>query len=271
MPTAPEPHLQTSDPTLPLAGKRVVVTRARAQAAPLVALLRAAGAEPVEFPAICIEPAAGYQALDEALGRLQRYDWVIFTSANTVAQVERRLQLLGLSWQALHGRSVAAIGPKTARELEARGVAVAYMPGEYVSTAIAAGLPMQAGQRVLLPRADIADKRLVEGLRARGALVDELVAYRTTLPLDQAGDLRARLQAGEVDAVTFASSSTVRNLCALLGDEAPRLLDRPVIACIGPVTATTARACGLDPRVVAHEYTIEGLVAALARHFASSQ
>jgi uroporphyrinogen III methyltransferase / synthase len=253
----------------PLQGKRVLVTRARAQAEPLSAVLRAAGAVPVEFPAIRIEPAADYTALDDALRAVQRYDWAIFTSVNTVTHVERRLQSLGLSWQALQHTAVAAIGPKTAEELRARGVAVSYMPGEYVSTALATGLPLEAGQRVLLARADIADKRLVEGLRARGATVDEFVAYRTTLQRAGAGDLRARLAAPEIDAVTFASSSTVRNLCATLGDDAAALLAHTVVACIGPVTAETARACGLEPRVVARAYTIEGLVAALEAFFAA--
>ena len=253
----------------PLQGKRVLVTRAHEQAEPLSALLRAAGAVPVEFPAIRIEPAADHAALDDALRAAQRYDWAIFTSVNAIAHVERRLQGLGLSWQALQHTAVAAIGPKTAHELRRRGVAVSYMPAEYVSTAIAAGLPLGAGQRVLLARADIADKRLVEGLRARGARVDEFVAYRTTLQREGAGDLRARLAAHGLDAVTFASSSTVRNLCAALGDDAAALLAHTVVACIGPVTAETARACGLEPRVVARAYTIEGLVAALEAFFAA--
>src|SRR5256885_12820098 len=139
----------------PLQGKRVLVTRAREQAEPLSALLRAAGAVPVEFPAIRIEPAADYTALDAALRAVQRYDWAIFTSVNTVAHVERRLQSLGLSWQALRHTAVAAIGPKTAEELRAHGVAVSYMPGEYVSAALATGLPLEAGRPVLLGRGDI--------------------------------------------------------------------------------------------------------------------
>lgn len=251
----------------PLAGKRVLVTRARAQAGPLVELLRAAGAVPLEFPAIRVEPADGYEALDEALSALWRYDWMIFTSANTVAHVEQRLRHLGLTWQAMAGVRVAAIGPKTAAALRARGAEVAYVPAEYVSTAVAAGLPIQAGQRVLLPRADIADKRLVEGLRARGATVDEHVAYRTTLPDAGTDDLRACLASGEVDAVTFTSASTVRNFCAILGDVVAAMPARTVTACIGPITAATARECGLEPRVVAREYTIEGLVTALAEYF----
>ena len=99
--------------------------------------------------------------------------------------------------------------------------------------------------------------------------MDEFVAYRTTLQRAGTGDLRARLAAQEIDAVTFASSSTVRNLCAALGDDAAALLAHTVVACIGPVTAATAQACGLEPRVVARAYTIEGLVAALEAFFAA--
>ncbi len=254
-------------PARPLAGRRVLVTRAAAQAAPLVALLRAAGAEPIECPVIQIEPADGYAGLDAALRRAASYDWLVVTSVNTVEHVQRRLDQLGLDWGAFAGCGVAAIGPKTAAALRERGVAIAYMPRDYVSTAIAAGLPLRSGQRVLLPRADIADKRLVEGLRARGAVADEFVAYRTVAPAHGLVELRGLLAAGAIDAVTFTSASTVRNLCAALGDDAAGLLGRTVVACIGPVSAATARECGLQPAVVAAEYTIDGLVAALVKHF----
>lgn len=252
----------------PLAGRRVLVTRPRAQSGTLLDLLRRAGAKPVEYPAIAIEPADDYSALDAALRTLHTYDWMIFTSVNTITQIERRWRYLDLSWAALDGLAVAAIGPKTAAALRERGVAVAFMPHEYMGTAIAAGLPLQPGQRVLLARADIADRHLAEGLRARGAVVDEFVAYRTVPAAEGASQLRRRLESGEIDAVTFTSASTVRNLCALLGDAAGALADVDV-ACIGPVTAAAARECGLEPRVVAREYTVEGLVAGLAAYYSS--
>ena len=258
---------QRTEKATPLAGKRVLVTRARVQAGPLSKLLRAAGAVPVECPAISIAPAHDYTALDAALRALDRYHWMIFTSANAVTHVEQRLQGIGASWRALDGLSVAAIGPKTAHELQARGVTVVYIPTEYVSAAIAAGLPLRPGQRVLLARADIADKRLVYGLRERGATVDEFVAYRTLPPEVDMEPLRAALATDALAAVTLASSSTVRNLITALGTEASALLAGTVIACIGPVTAQTARECGLEPRIVAAEHTIEGLVAALEEYF----
>ncbi len=253
----------------PLAGQRVLVTRAREQATPLVEALRTLGAEPLHVPLIAIAPAADYSGLDAALCDLPRYAWAIFTSANTVAQVELRLESLSLQWGAFGRVRVAAIGHKTAGALERRGVTIAYTPAESVGMALAAGLPLQAGERVLLAAADIADPHLVDGLRARGAHVDAFVAYRTVAQPDGAGDLRARFVAGEIDAVTCASASAVRSLLDALGDDAAQLLQGVVVACIGPATAETARARGLEPAVVAADHTIEGLVAALAAYVAA--
>ena len=252
----------------PLAGRRVLVTRAREQARSLSVALRAAGAEPVEAPLIRIDPAGDYAALDEALRHLPRYDWAIFTSANTIVHVGRRLEALGLSWTNFTGIAVAAVGPKSAAELRARGVEVAYVPTEAVGGALAAGLPLLPGQRVLFASADIAEPHVAAALRDRGAVVDQVVAYRTTPVRDGTGELRARLTSGAIDAVTFASPSSVHSLCAVLGDGPAATLARTVLACIGPVTATTARAYGLTPRIVAGEHTIEGLVAALSAFFA---
>jgi uroporphyrinogen III methyltransferase/synthase len=245
----------------------VLVTRAREQAQSLTAALRAAGAEPVEAPLIRIDPAGDYAALDAALRHLRRYDWAIFTSANTIVHVGRRLEALGLSWTDFTSVAVAAVGPKSAEELRARGVDVAYVPDEAVGTVLAAGLPLLRGQRVLFAGADIAETHVAAALRDRGAVVDQVVAYRTTPVRDGAGELRARLASGAIDAVTFASSSSVHSLCAVLGDSPAVALAQTVLACIGPVTATTARAYGLAPRVVAGEHTIEGLVAALSAFF----
>jgi uroporphyrinogen-III synthase len=252
----------------PLAGRRVLVTRAREQAGSLTAALRTAGAEPVEAPLIRIDPAGDYAALDEALRHLPRYDWAIFTSANTIVHVGHRLEALGLSWTNFTGVAVAAVGPKSAEELRARGVDVAYVPAEAVGRVLAASLPLLLGQRVLFAGADIVEPHVAATLRDRGAVVDQVVAYRTTPVRDGAGELRARLASGAIDAVTFASPSSVHSLCAVLGDGPAATLARTVLACIGPVTATTARAYGLTPRVVAGEHTIEGLVAALSAFFA---
>jgi uroporphyrinogen III methyltransferase/synthase len=143
------------------------------------------------------------------------------------------------------------------------------VPAHFLAEEIAAGLPDAAGARVLLARADIADGRLIEGLRARGAIVDQFMAYRTLVADEDAGPLRAALAKGEIDVVTFASSSTVRNLCRALGGDAPALLRRALVACIGPVTAGAAREEGLQPAIVAEEHTISGLVRAIREHLAA--
>lgn len=239
-----------------LRGLRIIVTRAQEQAGELSRRLAELGAEPVEVPAIRIAPVEDAGPLDRAIEGLAAYDWVIFTSQNGVAAFWQRLEALGLDSRALQGMRVAAIGPATAAALRARGVAPDYMPEEYVAEAILAGVGDVAGRRILLPRADIARRALAEGLRARGAHVDEIAAYRT-LPAD--GLLPDLSQA---DAITFTSSSTVRNFIQAAGG--PDALQGLVVVCIGPITAATCRELGITPDVVADEYTIDGLVRALA-------
>lgn len=251
-----------------LSGKRVLVTRARHQASALSALLESYGAQAIEFPAIRIFPAEDYTELDGALARAGDYHWVCFTSVNAVAAIGDRLAAAGRAWTDL-GPHLAAIGPATAAALVEHGVRAEYVPERFLAQAVAEGLPAAPGSRVLLARADIADARLVEALRARGLVVDQFVAYRTVISGEDAVGLRGMLARGEIDIVTFASSSTVRNLCAALGDDASTLLDTVCVACIGPVTAETARQAGLTPRVVATTHTIPGLVAALREYIGS--
>jgi uroporphyrinogen-III synthase len=224
---------------------------------------------PVEFPAIRIEPAEEYAALDAALASLSAYDWACFTSVNAVAAVDRRLAEIGCNWQDFAPVRIAAVGPATTQALVAHGLRVQFQPERYVTEALASGLPEVQGRRVLLARADIADARLVTGLEARGARVDQFVAYRTVVGDDADGMLCKQLEEGAIDVVTFASSSTVRNLCQALGADAPALLERCVVACIGPVTAGTAREYGIEPAIVAEEHTIPGLVAALLAYLAA--
>lgn len=246
----------------PLAGLRVLVTRAAGQAGDLSARLRAAGAEPVEVAVIQIVPPDDVAPLDDALRRLPEYDWVLFTSSNTVEAVFARLDALGLDARAFEATRVAAIGTATAERLRARGVRVDYVPDRFVAEALLEGLITRgvAGQRVLLPRAEHARDVLPNGLRSVGATVDVVVAYRTEIPPDAPG-LRA-LEAGEIDVVTLTSSSTARNLVALASGRVD-LINRARVACIGPITAATAREVGLRVDLVAEEHTIPGLVAAL--------
>ena len=252
-----------------LSGRRVVVTRPEDQAEGLCSRLRALGAEPVEFPVIAIAPPEPGGPLDQAIARLSSYDWLIFTSVNGVecfwARVAASAELAAGSAQfpavavaAIGPAKVAAIGPATAAALRRRGVQVRLVPAEYWAEAILDEIGDVAGQSILLPRADIARPALADGLRARGARVDEVPAYRTvpTTPAPAAFDA---LRAG-VDVITFTSSSTVRNFVART---AGLNYGDPLVACIGPVTAATARELGLRVDVVAKEYTIEGLLKAL--------
>lgn len=244
-----------------LAGKRIVVTRPRAQAAGLYQQLAALGAEPILFPTIEIAPVDDYRALDRALSQLAHYRWLIFTSVNGVAAFWDR-------WERAGGGSlptalrVAAIGPATAAALEQRGARPALIPHEYVAEAILDQIGPVEGKWILLPRADLAREVLADELGRRGAIVHEIAVYRT-LPAAPDPHGLAELRRG-VDALTFTSSSTVRNFVALVGRE----ISAVCVACIGPITAQTARQLGLPVHVVARTYTSAGLVAALAKHFA---
>jgi uroporphyrinogen-III synthase len=254
--------------TRPLLGKRIVITRPRAQAAGLGEKLAALGAEPIYFPTIEIARLDDYSALDRAIRALDHYHWVIFTSVNGVAAFWERLAQVGGDGQVgAHGRApqpgtrCAAIGPATARALEARGVRPELIPDEYVAEAILEKIGDVAGQWILLPRADLAREVLADELGRRGAVVHEIAAYRT-LPAAPDPQGLAELRRG-VDVLTFTSSSTARNFAALAACEARRAL----VACIGPITAHTARELGWPVHIVARKYTTDGLVAALVEHF----
>jgi uroporphyrinogen III methyltransferase/synthase len=255
----------------PLAGRRIVITRAAEQAAGLSMLLEAEGAEVMTLSAISIEPAADTAALDGAIGEIERYRWVIFTSVNGVRAFVERLHHADLDWRALKGVRVGAIGPATAEALRAAGVRPDFMPDEYVAEAIIAGIGDVSGQRILLPRADIAREALAVELRRLGAEVEEIAAYRTvTRPLDTQ-TVTATL-AARPDAVTFTSSSTVRGLAAALpGVPLAEALRGIAVACIGPITAQTAREAGLTPQIIAEEYTMPGLTRAIISYFTAPQ
>ncbi|HEY0755262.1 MAG TPA: uroporphyrinogen-III synthase [Ktedonobacteraceae bacterium] len=270
-----------------LRGKRVLVTRTREQAGVLSEYLRAADAIPVELPVIRIVPPADWQPLDQALQTLSRggaYDWLIFTSANGVKMVLERLRALGLELEILRATRIAAIGPATAATLTANGLPVALVPPEFIAESVAEALRDEAeqrgatlaGQRVLLARAAEARQVLVDRLAQAGALVEVVVAYQT-LPVAQddarGQEIIALLRAQLLDIITFTSSSTVHHFMHWLSESAPDIAvllanagkqaARPLIACIGPVTAQTARDYGLEVSVEAREFTTAGLVEAL--------
>ena len=246
----------------PLFGKRVVVTRARAQASELVVALEAAGASTVELAAIEItDPSDGGAGLRAAAAGVGAYDWVVLTSINGANRFLDELR----DARQLAGASVAAIGPGTAAALAARNIVADLVPEEYVAESLLEAFPAppEGGGRVLLPRAAVARDVLPDGLRAAGWQVDVVEAYRTVTASPTA---RQREAAASADVITFTASSTVERYLEVKGDDPVP----PVVACIGPITADTARAHGLTVDVVAAEHTIPGLVAALVAHLGPS-
>ena len=249
----------------PLFGKKVLVTRSREQASALSDALRENGADPIEFPVIKISPPADFSKLDEALSHATEYDWILFTSANGVWAVRDRLKQLGGDVRCLKGPKLGAIGPKTAEALQSIGLQVDFTPTEFVAEGILGEFPEDpSGKRILIPRAEEAREVLPEKLSESGAQVDVVTAYRTEIEDSDAALIADMLNSGEIDAITFTSSSTVKNFVKLIGEDGKvSLPDNIKIASIGPITSKTAEENGLKPDIVADEYTIEGLVKAV--------
>ena len=252
----------------PLFGKRILVTRARHQASALSQLLSERGAQPIELPAIDIKSTANTRELDRAISNLERYHWIVFTSVNGVEAFFHRLYNLNLDARALKNVKIGAIGPATAKALEKKGIIPDYTPDVYSSHGFIDGLGSWdiAGQRFLLPRADIADKELVRGITRLGAEVHEVVTYRTVPVTKAISPAKQMLLSDKIDAITFTSPSTVSNLLAVLEDKRGAI-NSAKIACIGPKTADRAAGAGLKVDIVAGEHTIPGLVAAIEEYF----
>ena len=257
----------------PLFGKRVLVTRPSGRAVALSQLLRDGGAEPIEAPTIRIVDPEDPAPLATAVRALHEYDWLVFTSRNGVERFFAELGRQDGDARRIGSARVAAIGPATAEELARFGVRPDQVPGEYRGEAVAqAILDAHAGdltgQRVLLPRAAVARDALPDMLRAAGAEVDVVPAYRSVPPAeDEVARLRALVRDGGLDVVTFTASSTVSNMVELLGEGATAALATATVASIGPITTETAERLGVRVDVTAREYTNEGLVAALSAHF----
>ncbi|HEX7365239.1 MAG TPA: uroporphyrinogen-III C-methyltransferase [Dehalococcoidia bacterium] len=254
--------------SLPLFGKRVLVTRAEPQAGELSRLLLARGAVPVEMPVIKISPPESWQELDKAINDLRRFDWILFTSVNAVDMFWQKLQAKKLDARQFGGVKTGVIGPATAAALEARGLCTDYIPKTYTSRGLIAGLKKigLAGKRVLLPRADIATDELYNGLIKLGAKVHQVTAYRTstvTRPIAQSMQMLIR---GEINVITFTSASTVNGLLKILSRKF-ELIKKAKLACIGPDTAAALAGQGLKADIVASEHTMMGLVEALEAYF----
>ena len=250
-----------------LTGKRIVVTRAEAQAVGLCMELEGAGAYVIRSPAIRVEPPESYDALDASLGRIEEYRWLVFTSSNGVRAVMSRMAELGLSTSSLDPARIAAVGAATAGALEAHGIHPGFLPPIERSRALAESLTPVEGERVLLTRADIADPSVAETLRRRGAeRVDDVAVYRTVL-LQPSRETSEELRRG-VDGITFTSPSTIRGFLEI-GPESRDLLDGAVVASLGPATTEVAREAGIQIDAEAVERNMAGLAEALGTAFAS--
>ena len=255
-----------------LLGKGVVVTRAREQASSLLSELTELGACCFEFPTIEIAPLDDYAGVRQALAELTAYDWLVFTSVNGVKYFWRELAALGLDTRSLGGRKVAAIGPATAEALAERGVASDFVPEKYVAESVVDGLLALGikGQKVLIPRAAKAREVLPEELTRAGCRVTVLPVYETRLASADPAEIVAALQQGEIQYVTFSSSSTVENFFAMIEPEVLRRnLGAAKLACIGPVTARTLEKFGFTAHIQPEEFTIPALVASLVADQAS--
>ncbi|MBW6512026.1 MAG: uroporphyrinogen-III C-methyltransferase [Desulfuromonadaceae bacterium] len=257
----------------PLFGKRVMVTRAAAQAGEFAALLTALGAEAVCCPTIETVAPADWTDLDVAIAGLPRTDYLILTSANAVRFFFARLTELGQGVRALAGVKIVAVGPKTAGAIEERGIYADLMPSDYRAEGVVELLTEKGvkGSRVLYPKANLARDLIPSKLRAAGALVSDPVAYRTIVPEGDGVRIRAMLAAGEIDVVTFASSSAIDNFIKMVGDDAPHLLDRVAVASIGPLTSKTALRQGISVAVEPEQATVDDMLAALIAYYQTRQ
>jgi uroporphyrinogen-III synthase len=251
----------------PLAGRRIVVTRAARQSGGLRGRLEQQGAEVMLLPTIEIVPPESYAPLDDALREAKRFAWLVVTSANAVRVIGERLTAIGIEVQSLAHLRCAAVGPSTAEALQSMGLAVEMIPDRYVGEALADALKDQVhGQRVLLVRAAVARDVVPDALSAAGAVVTVVDAYRTVVPADAVERAKAIFGTEAFpNAVVFTSGSTVTHLLDVLRDAG--IAFPPQVACvsIGPVTSSALRDAGLLVAAEAETASLDGLVDACVR------
>ncbi len=245
----------------PLFGKRVMITRPIVQADDFATLLWEAGAEPIVAPTIAIGPPDDIAPAQRAVAALRDYTWVVFTSRNGVDAFFDVLAAQSKDVRALGATRIAAIGPKTAQALASRGLLVDFVPEHYVNEDVAAGLleRTDASDRILIFRAQEAREVLPDTLRAHGRTLDVVAAYATRSVID--AEIARSVE--RADIVTFTSMSSVTGFLANVADAATALAGKTVAA-IGPITARGARNHGITVDVVADDFTIDGLMRALA-------
>lgn len=260
--------------SLPLAGRRILVTRARHQAGKLSQALVELGAEVIELPVIEIVPPESYARLDRALQNLNSYQWLIVTSANTVRALAERMAALRIPAQRLEHLRIAAIGSATAEELQKEGLRASLVPENHVAEALVEAIRDRVqGARVLLARAAVARDVIPEELAKLGAAVDVAEAYRNVVPEDSKRRLRELISAGTPpDAVIFTSSSTATNFLRLLSEAGvAEWKERLRAISIGPITSATLREAGWEPAAEAEPHDIAGLVEAARRAVGSGE
>jgi uroporphyrinogen-III synthase len=253
----------------PLRNRRILVTRTRQQASDLALQLEALGATTILIPTIEIVPPGNYGPLDDALAHLDSFDWLLFTSANAVESFAARMKLrdsVGLPLRV----KIAVVGPATAKAVENIGLPVALLPPRYIAESLAESLATHAsGCRILLIRAEDARDVLPNSLTRAGAAVTIAPAYRNQVPKTSIRLLQQMFSSPkiQIDAITFTSASTVRNLTVLLDAGGLTLSSEIVLASIGPITSDALREIGREPTIEANQPTIPALVQAIAEHF----
>lgn len=254
----------------PLFGKRVLVTRPHHQARELSQLLEGEGALVLEAPMVEIKPKL--EEVNGVPGRLPDFNWLVFTSANGVTFFFNSLENKGLDARALSHLKICAIGLATAKSLALHGIKADLIPEDYSTEGILAKLREREikGNSFLLLRADLATDELEDALRSRGARVEKIAIYRTSLATEIDEEIKGRMIKDGVDIIIFTSSSTVKGFCNLMGDKL-EAFKNAVVACIGPVTASTALEMGLKVDVIAEEHTVRGLINALKEYIANSK
>lgn len=254
---------------LPLCNRRILVTRTRRQASDLAVQLEALGATTILTPTIEIVPPENYRQLDHAIAHLDSFDWLLFTSANAVEAFAERMKLrdsVGLPPRV----KIAVVGPATAKAVEGIGLPVALLPHRYIAESLAESLATHApGCRILLIRAEDARDVLPNSLTRAGAAVTIAPAYRNQVPNASIPVIQQMFSSPkiQIDAITFTSASTARNLTVLLDAAGLTLSSGIALASIGPITSDALRKLGLNPTIEAKESTIPALVQAIAEHF----
>ncbi len=258
----------------PLFGKRILVTRTLEQAGTFLKTLSERGAAPVSFPTIKITEPESFKKLDSAIKRLETYDWVVFTSVNGVKHFFARLTKLGLDVRELKGVKICAIGPMTAKAVRDENIGVDLTPEEFIAEAVIEALSREGikGKKFLLPRAADAREVIPREIKKQGGKIDVAEAYKTIAPRKRAKEIKEEFLAGRIDVVTFTSSSTVKNFVSIIGKRnLKEILKGTRVACIGPVTADTAKGFGMDVDIMPANYTIGGLTREMELYYSTDE